>query len=95
MAKNYNKGKVIGINSGKGPTRDKPGLNAQVNIKPEDLKDIKCENCGCKYFRQVNAFKRISALVSPTGKEQIVPVPTFRCDECGFINKEFRTIESK
>ena len=51
--------------------------------------------CGCKYFRQVNAFKRISALVSPTGKEQIVPVPTFRCDECGFINDEFRPVEQK
>ena len=89
MAKNYNKGKVIGMNQG--PTRDKPGLK----IKPGDLKDIACEQCGCKYFRQVNAFKRLSALVSPTGKEQIVPVPTFRCDECGFINEEFRPIEQK
>ena len=34
------------------------GLN--MNIKPEDLKDIVCENCGGKYFRQVNAFKRLS-----------------------------------
>ena len=88
MAKNYNKGKVIGMDR-------KKGLNAQVNIKPEDLKDIKCENCGCQYFRQVHAFKRISALVSPTGKEQIVPVPTFRCDECGFINEEFRPVEGQ
>ena len=69
------------------------GLN--LNIKPEDLKDIVCENCGSKYFRQVQAFKRLSALISPTGKEQIVPVPVFRCDECGFINKEFRPIEGK
>ena len=67
------------------------GLN--MNIKPEDLKDIVCENCGGKYFRQVNAFKRLSALISPTGKEQIVPIPVFRCDECGFINKEFRPVE--
>ena len=88
------KGKILGM-GGKGPTRDKAGLNAQVNIKPEDLKDISCENCGCKYFRQVQAFKGIPALVSPTGKEQIVPVPTFRCDECGFINEEFRPIEQK
>jgi len=86
MAKNYNKGKVIGM-----PQKEAP----QIKIKPEDLKDIACESCGSKYFRQVNAFKRISALVSPTGKEQIVPVPTFRCDECGFINEEFRPIEQK
>ena len=73
--------KVVGMD-GKIP-------NAQVNIKPEDLKDIVCENCGCKYFRQVNAFKRVSALISSSGKEQIVPLPTFRCDDCGHINEEF------
>jgi len=70
-------------------------LNTNINIKPEDLKDICCEQCGSKYFRQVNAFKRISALLSPTGKEQILPVPVFRCDECGFINEEFRPVEGK
>lgn len=73
--------KVVGMD-GKIP-------NAQVNIKPEDLKDIVCENCGGKYFRQVNAFKRVSALISSSGKEQIVPLPTFRCDDCGHINEEF------
>ena len=69
------------------------GLN--INIKPEDLDDICCENCGSKYFRQVSAFKRLSGLLSPTGKEQIVPVPVFKCDECGFINEQFRPVESK
>ena len=69
------------------------GLN--LNVKPEDLKDITCEQCGSKYFRQVQAFKRLSALISPSGKEQIVPIPVFRCDECGFINEEFRPIEGK
>ena len=62
-------------------------------LDPSTLKDIACDDCGCKYFRSVNAFKRISALVSQTGKEQIVPVPTFRCDECGYVNEEFRPIE--
>ena len=90
MAKNYNKGKVINMNPKQGQNP-----NAQINIDPKDLKDIGCESCGCQFFRQVSAFKRISALVSPTGKEQIVPVPTFRCDDCGFINEEFRPIKQK
>ena len=68
-------------------------LNTNINIKPEDMKDIVCGECKGKYFRQVNAFKRLNALISPTGKEQIVPIPVFRCDECGFINKEFRPVE--
>ncbi len=66
-----------------------------VNLNPEDLKDIVCENCGSQFFRQVSAFKRISALYSPTGKEQIIPVPTFRCDDCGHINADFQPIQEK
>ena len=74
--------KVIGMDGQKPPS-------AQLNIKMSDLTDIVCENCGSKFFRQVSAFKKLSALISPTGKEQVVPVPVFRCDECGHINKEF------
>ena len=66
---------------------------SKIQLKAEDLVDIICENCGSRYFKQVNAFKRLSALVSPTGKEQIVPVPTFRCDDCGHINEEFEPIK--
>ena len=85
MAKNYNKGKVIGMDR-------KKGLNAQVNLKAEDLKDIECQNCGCKYFRQVHAFKRVSALVSPTGKEAIVPIQVFACGNCGTIPKNMMSM---
>tara|TARA_Y100001963_G_C6620794_1_gene371608 strand:- start:131 stop:391 length:261 start_codon:yes stop_codon:yes gene_type:complete len=81
--------KIIGMSGKqppKGPKRTEPGLQ----LNPKDLKDIVCEQCGSKYFRQVQGFKIVSALQSPTGKEQIMPIPTFRCDDCGFINKEFR-----
>ena len=76
--------------------KDKAGTNipqSKIQLNPEDLMDIVCENCGCRYFKQVNIFKRISALVSHTGKEQIIPIPTFRCDDCGHINDEFQTIK--
>ena len=80
--------KILGMDGNPPPA-------AKINIKAEDLKDIVCEKCGGKYFRQVSAFKRLSALISPTGKEQVVPVPTFRCDDCGFINDEFRPKDGK
>ena len=60
-----------------------------MGLKLEDMTDIVCENCGCRYFNQVHAFKRVSALLSPTGKEQMAPVPSFRCSDCGHINEEF------
>ena len=32
-------------------------------------------------------FKKISALVSPTGQESIIPVQVYSCGNCGHINK--------
>ena len=62
----------------------------EMKIDASDLDDIICEECGGKIFRQASMFKRLSALVSPTGKQQIVPIPVFRCDDCGYINDEFQ-----
>ena len=62
---------------------------SKINLKPSDLKDITCNECDGKYFRQVNGFKRLSALQSPSGKEQLVPMPVFRCDDCGHVNDQF------
>jgi DNA-directed RNA polymerase subunit RPC12/RpoP len=64
-------------------------VGRSMGLKIEDMTDIVCSNCGCRFFNQVHAFKRVSALLSPTGKEQIMPVPTFRCSDCGNINEEF------
>ena len=38
-------------------------------------------------------LKKLSALVSPTGQEAIIPVAAFACDSCGHINKEFADAE--
>jgi predicted nucleic acid-binding Zn ribbon protein len=62
---------------------------AKLNINVNDLKDLTCENCDGRFFREVQAFKIVSALISPTGKEQIIPIPTYRCDDCGHINEMF------
>ena len=79
-------GKVIGMGG-----KDQPKTKVKLDLN--DLIDIVCENCESKFFRQVNAFKRISALVSPTGQEAIIPVGVFACDSCGHINKEFQEAE--
>ena len=60
-----------------------------MNIDLNNAQDITCDNCGNYTFNEVSLMKRISALVSPTGKEAIIPIPTFACNACGFINKQF------
>ena len=52
-----------------------------------DTETIVCEECGNASFIQSFFLKRISPLVSPTGKEAIVPIQVFACGNCGSIPK--------
>lgn len=67
-----------------------PQVNqARMNVDLSNALDVSCEECGNFTFREVAFIKRVSALVSPTGKEAVVPVGTFACSQCGHVNKEF------
>ena len=65
------------------------------NVDLTHAKDIVCEECGNKGFRQTMMLKKLSALVSPSGQEAIIPVMAFACDKCGHINKEFEDMDVK
>ena len=64
--------------------------NAQnININPNDLEDVVCNKCECQTFEQIFLFKKISAVLSPTGKQTLIPLQTYRCTKCGNMNDEF------
>jgi uncharacterized Zn finger protein len=65
----------------------------QLNVDLSSAQDITCENCGNYTFQEVMLMKKLSALLSPTGKEAIIPIPTFACNACGFINKQFLPVK--
>lgn len=65
----------------------------QLNVDISQAEDITCENCGNYTFNEVMLMKRLSALLSPTGKEAIIPIPTFACNACGFINRRFLPVQ--
>ena len=67
----------------KGPL---PKKQTQINIK--DTETIVCEKCGNGLFIESFFLKKISALVSPTGQESIVPVQVYSCGNCGHINRK-------
>lgn len=69
-----------------------PPQQPQLNVDLSKADDITCERCGNYTFEQVMLMKRMSALISPTGKEAVVPIPTFSCNSCGHINKAFLPI---
>lgn len=70
-----------------------PKQQQPINLDLSTAQDVICENCGNYTFQEVVLMKKVSALVSPTGKEAIVPIPTFSCNACGFINKQFLPIK--
>ena len=70
-------GKEINMNAG------------QVQINPNDLEDVLCDKCQSQCFEPTFLFKRLSAVLSPTGVENIIPLQLYRCAECGHINDMF------
>jgi len=57
--------------------------NINMNINPDDLQDVKCEECEGEFFTPSFMIKKLSALQSPSGQKMFVPVQLFRCDSCG------------
>lgn len=54
-----------------------------------DSPNVVCE-CGCRTFVPVVVLKKVSALVSPTGKEEIVDIPLYVCSKCGKVPQDYR-----
>ena len=71
----------------KGPLPRTQPPQAQINKKAKET--IVCEKCGNQTFSMAFLFKKISAVLSPNGKESMIPLQVYKCDECGHINKEF------
>jgi hypothetical protein len=49
----------------------------------------KCTGCGNHTFEQIHFMRRLSPIVSPTGKAAMIPLPTYACNACGRVPDEF------
>jgi len=71
-----------------------PGMGAfppKVNITAEMMKDfpsLACD-CGSHLFSPGVVFKKISALISPSGKEEIYPIEVLICQSCHKVPSTF------
>jgi hypothetical protein len=55
----------------------------KINIDLTKCEDITCSNCKCPMFKPAFLLKKISALMSPTGQDAIIPMQVFICLGCG------------
>jgi len=62
----------------------------QVQINVENSPNVECENCENIFFDKVTVIKKISKLLVGTPEDQYVPMETYKCTECGNINKDFQ-----
>jgi hypothetical protein len=63
-------------------------METNINISFNDTQEFACE-CGNDVFLPVFKFRVVSALISPTGKESMIPVQQFQCTSCGNIPSKF------
>ena len=68
---------------------DQPSQVPINALQLSQAESVTCDSCSNHTFVGVMMMKRISPIISPTGKEAVVPIQTFACNACGFVNKEF------
>ena len=65
-----------------------------VTVDLSQAENIVCKSCGNYSFIQSFFLKKISALMSPTGQEAIVPVQVYSCGNCGEVYADGKDSES-
>ena len=73
----------------KGPLPTKQPQQAQVKVDLKEAQTIRCKSCDNYLWIQAFVLKKISALVSPSGQEGLVPVQVFSCGNCGQVAEGF------
>ena len=62
-------------------------LKPKIDLKQQPT--IECEECTSKYFKEVILIKKVPKLLTGSGEDTLVPFPTYMCEKCGHVNKEF------
>ena len=71
--------------------REQPGL--QVDFSKTTA--VSCEACKHDVFIPAFKMRKLSALLSPAGKETMIAMNVFACAKCGHINDAFLPKETK
>ena len=65
----------------------KPLPKTQVKVDLTQAETLKCEYCENYLFISSTIIKRLSAIVSPTGEETLIPIDVYSCGNCGRVPK--------
>ena len=73
-----------------------PGKHGEVTqtVDVSQTTSVKCEKCENSTFKQTLLIRKMSALVSSSGQEMVIPIGVFACEKCGHVNAEFENMET-
>ncbi len=55
----------------------------QVTITEENTEAVFCGECKSPIFEQCIMIRKVSAFISPSGKEEFIQMPVMVCKHCG------------
>ncbi|MDY6893800.1 MAG: hypothetical protein SVO01_00055 [Thermotogota bacterium] len=70
--------------------RNQMPVNQRIQIKREDLKILTCSNpeCNSTIFTETFELGLYSALISPTGKDEVIKMTRNVCIKCGHLPQD-------
>ncbi len=69
---------------------------SQPKIGIKDTSEVTCDQCQNNTFTQAMYMRKVSALITGTGKPMYVPIEqAIVCTKCGHCNEEFVPAELK
>ena len=66
-------------------------LKPQIDLRKQPT--VVCDECGGMFFKEVVMIKKVNKLLTGTPDHTVVPFPTYRCDDCGHVNDEFKLFD--
>jgi len=67
----------------------------KVNMSLQDTIKVLCEECQNNVFQEGLVIRKVSSILTGTGKPGFIPIPVFACNKCGHVNQEFLPQEVK
>ena len=64
-------------------------MQQQSNVDISQTTPVLCEKCNGTYFDQAMVIRRVSAILTGQGKPGFIPIPVFKCTDCGHVNSDF------
>ena len=64
-----------------------------LNVDINQTTPVLCDECNGTYFDQALIIRKASGLLTGQTKPSYIPIPVFKCTECGHVNSEFQPKE--